>query len=494
MSKAYIPGQWSNQYESLPAAEKAAVAKEVDETFQKQTGVARALDPAKDQELVRTWLRIRDDVMARRGVGAGLPTAKVPGPLKSGKGLLTGSVGQGGHNFEGDINLVKTLLSEVEDKLLFEPGELYEKQPDGSYALRVVSLVPNGQLGPETMDRIRRFQKRVVGMADPDGLIEPNGKTIQRLVKQFLDSGSVYRLKDPQDIEGRLFPRSIYTIQGGPMMLDGLVFKRGQVIKGLDGKRLILSITSVETVFLLLDRSGPGAGAEDWNPMRGSVGGIYAQSTDAFINEYETYFWKDLARTLAPIETMIETEVNLLMGIGTVITGTAVFWAGAELSVFVAKNRHKFGHWIAIFAAVLAAREALKRLAPTLYDKLFDALFYFYIRSLKPENVANVVGWIIGKGGERLMKGKLNLLLNGCILVIDVLVMLLKNVADSVLRAKGLYNQGFHGIVTELRSQGGDVTPQEQLKIFNELKANPEEIKKIFTTLVNEIQEHAKAA
>ena len=46
----------------------------------------------------------------------------------------------------------------------------------------------------------------------------------------------------------------------GPQMVAGLIFKRGLIVNGLDGQRLILSITGAETIFMLLDRSGPGSG------------------------------------------------------------------------------------------------------------------------------------------------------------------------------------------------------------------------------------------
>ena len=66
MSTIYVPGEWSRQYNRLPPADRAAVADQVDEMFRKKTGITRRLDPAKDRELMRTWLRIRDELMERR--------------------------------------------------------------------------------------------------------------------------------------------------------------------------------------------------------------------------------------------------------------------------------------------------------------------------------------------------------------------------------------------------------------------------------------------
>ncbi len=68
MSKPYIAGAQSKEYYELSSAQRAVVQKEVDRRFREQTGITRQLDPtsAKDLELRRTWLRIRDEVMNDR--------------------------------------------------------------------------------------------------------------------------------------------------------------------------------------------------------------------------------------------------------------------------------------------------------------------------------------------------------------------------------------------------------------------------------------------
>jgi hypothetical protein len=68
MSGIYKPGWQSREYHQLSRPQRAAIRREVDRLFREQTGVARRLDPtsAKDLELRRTWLRIRDAVMNKR--------------------------------------------------------------------------------------------------------------------------------------------------------------------------------------------------------------------------------------------------------------------------------------------------------------------------------------------------------------------------------------------------------------------------------------------
>ena len=56
------------RYGDLPPTERAAVDQETDRRFRTRTGVARALDPKKDQALVVQWLRIRDELVALKPV------------------------------------------------------------------------------------------------------------------------------------------------------------------------------------------------------------------------------------------------------------------------------------------------------------------------------------------------------------------------------------------------------------------------------------------
>jgi hypothetical protein len=68
MSEIYKPGWQAHEYHRLSRTQRTAIASEVDRQFSQQTGIGRRLDPtsAKDLELRRTWLRIRDSVMNKR--------------------------------------------------------------------------------------------------------------------------------------------------------------------------------------------------------------------------------------------------------------------------------------------------------------------------------------------------------------------------------------------------------------------------------------------
>ena len=82
MSDVYIPGVWSQRYNQLSASQKADADQEVDRIFRQRTGVQRPLDPKNDKVLVRQWLQIRDEVMARMA-GKGASNSKQTGPGKA---------------------------------------------------------------------------------------------------------------------------------------------------------------------------------------------------------------------------------------------------------------------------------------------------------------------------------------------------------------------------------------------------------------------------
>ena len=93
MSNVYIPGVWSTRYSQLPPPQRAEVDKEVDIRFLRRTGVARTLDPKKDQALANKWLRIRDEVMAQMAGKGGAATSRglvlgLPAPMKNWAYLL----------------------------------------------------------------------------------------------------------------------------------------------------------------------------------------------------------------------------------------------------------------------------------------------------------------------------------------------------------------------------------------------------------------------
>jgi len=72
--------------------------------------------------------------------------------------VINGSVGAGGNNAKSDTRKIQKLLSEI---------------------FPLHSLIVGGDCGPKSIRRIKRFQKRF--MAEPDGRVDPAGRTLRLL-------------------------------------------------------------------------------------------------------------------------------------------------------------------------------------------------------------------------------------------------------------------------------------------------------------------------
>lgn len=84
---------------------------------------------------------------------------------------ISKSVGRNGVNNKDDVKTVQILLNLNIDKLI---------------PLR--SLAEDGLIGSQTIGAIEEFQRRVVRMARPDGRIDPDGATLERL-REGLSNG-----------------------------------------------------------------------------------------------------------------------------------------------------------------------------------------------------------------------------------------------------------------------------------------------------------------
>ncbi len=77
--------------------------------------------------------------------------------------MITASVGVGGVNRKADVKRVQQRLNRFVDRLEIEP------------------LAVEGDCGPKTRAAIMAFQRDVMGMEAPDGLVDPKGRTWRRL-------------------------------------------------------------------------------------------------------------------------------------------------------------------------------------------------------------------------------------------------------------------------------------------------------------------------
>src|SRR5687768_14499863 len=77
---------------------------------------------------------------------------------------ISESVGKLGRNLTEDVRTVQELLN----------NHIARLAP-------LQRLTPDGKIGPRTIEAIEAFQKRVVGLLKPDGLVEPKGRTLAAL-------------------------------------------------------------------------------------------------------------------------------------------------------------------------------------------------------------------------------------------------------------------------------------------------------------------------
>lgn len=80
--------------------------------------------------------------------------------------MISASVGNNGVNLENDVRTVQTLLNK-----------------NLAYLRPNLALKVDGYCGPVTTGMILEFQRRRVGLAKPDGCVEPKGKTFSMLME-----------------------------------------------------------------------------------------------------------------------------------------------------------------------------------------------------------------------------------------------------------------------------------------------------------------------
>jgi len=89
---------------------------------------------------------------------------------------ISKSVGRSGINLPSDVKIIQIFLNKI-------------SSPTETTPLKV-----DGKIGEKTLSRIEAFQKKNVFMAKPDGRIDPNGKTFNKLLQVQLQSRAITRL------------------------------------------------------------------------------------------------------------------------------------------------------------------------------------------------------------------------------------------------------------------------------------------------------------
>lgn len=276
-------------------------------------------------------------------------------------------------------------------------------------------------------------------------------------------------IKNPETIMPLLDPRTVLHIGG----IWGQI-KSGQTVMASDGMRLVWSADSMNVIYTQNQK-------------------FYGQTSTGFVNEVRTAPLVEAARRAEFMARVAEIEMKLLMGVvaGSSGVGFAIV-IGTEVLEFVVENRENFEKWKRQLEAVLKARELLKAHAPTIYEKVFNAVLKKLYKDVKsnipdavtPEVVAFGVGVIIGSVGKALAKGKFSILMLIFIVLEQIVVRFSISVVPGAFKLTAdEYRKLADEIIQKMREAGVPIDSPTVKLIFEEVRKHPEEIKKAFNLL-----------
>jgi hypothetical protein len=276
-------------------------------------------------------------------------------------------------------------------------------------------------------------------------------------------------IPQPENVLPKLDTRSFLLLGG----LWGEV-RSGQTWLATDGARLVWSADSLLVVYSI-------------------KGQFFSQTSRGFRGEVATYPLVEGARRAAPMVTIAEAEMKLLMGVvaGASGVGFAVV-IGTEALQWVVENQENFNRWKRQLQAVLDVRDFLKQYSPTLYEKVFDAVLKQFSKDFKakmpetvtPQVVAYAVGVVIGAAGKAAAQGKFSILR----VVLSVLGQIVTRFGFDVAPGAFKLTMAEYGkladeIIGKLKEVGVAIAKEDVQKIVDEVKQRPAEIKSAFQKL-----------
>src|SRR5258705_13326791 len=96
---------------------------------------------------------------------AGGINRKISGKDRPIMSTIKGSVGQNGDNLERDVRVVQQLLNRQD-------------------LAPLTKIKEDGQIDSKSIEAIRHFQTRYLGMNSPDGRVDTNSRTIRKLTNK----------------------------------------------------------------------------------------------------------------------------------------------------------------------------------------------------------------------------------------------------------------------------------------------------------------------
>jgi hypothetical protein len=246
----------------------------------------------------------------------------------------------------------------------------------------------------------------------------------------------------------------------------------GQTWLATDGRRFVLVATSYGVVYY-------------------ANGKFFKQSARGFIGEVTTYPFYAAGRASLWLADVAEFEVRVMMGFVAGSSGAGfVSIVGLEVAEFVQRNKENFGKWYRMLMAVLEVRAILKLVAPTLYDKVFNAVLKQVLDKLPeavtPDAVAFGLGVIVGAMGKKVfLKGGKLTILSVLFVVLEQIVMRFSLSVAPVAAKLALadFRKFADDIVRTLKEVGVAIRDEDIRKIVEEVQKHPREIKRAFDKL-----------
>jgi hypothetical protein len=248
----------------------------------------------------------------------------------------------------------------------------------------------------------------------------------------------------------------------------------GQNVMASDGMRFIWSVDPLNVIYY-------------------QKGKFYTQAAQAFAAEIRTAPFVEAGRRALFMARAAEAEMKLLTGIlaGSGTAGFAIV-IGTEVLGFVVENSDQFKTWQVQLSAVLKARKYLKLFAPTIYDKVFDAVLHRLYKDVKsklpeavtPDTISFGVGVIVGSVGKKVAQGKFSLLSLIWVIIEQLSVRFTLSVLPEAFTVTGTEYRKISGqIISKLREAGIVIHEADVKRMIEEVRLHPQEIKKAYQML-----------
>ena len=272
------------------------------------------------------------------------------------------------------------------------------------------------------------------------------------------------------------------NLSKGKLFLGGIwgTVEVGQTWLATDGKRSVISADSMTVIYVLTGATQPSQNNR-----------FFIQSSTGFRGEVTTYPMIEAARRAAPMARLAELEMQIMIGIFAATSGVGLATViGTDIVDFCLKNHGKFGKWGKALAACVAVREVLKKHAPTLYDRLIEAVLVAagagVLESLRnvpaaagndPKLMGRFIGALVGKLGTKALSSRLSALSVIWILLSTAATKSLSAVPRALRLSLDERARTAEAIVTELQRSGVTISAEDARKIVEEVAAKADEIR-----------------